>query len=108
MVKDILTQSGQNGKRGKWIVVISDYDLEIKPTRLIKGKGLSKLMAESNFQALDINLVATLDDQEEHVTPQINEEFLNSPWYADLLYVLLNLNSPHGLTKTKAICFISE
>ena len=32
-------------------------------------------MDESNFQALDINLVETLDDQEEKVTPQINEEF---------------------------------
>ena len=59
-------------------------------------------MAESTFHALDINVVATLDDQEEQATPQIDEAFLNSPWYADLLYVLFNLNAPPGLTKTKA------
>ena len=59
-------------------------------------------MAESNFQGLRINLVATLDDQEEQVTLEINEEFLNSPQYADLLYVLFNLNAPLGLTKNKA------
>lgn len=29
-------------------------------------------MAESNFNALDINFVVELDDQEEHVTPQLD------------------------------------
>ena len=42
---------------------------EIKPTKLIKGQGLAKLMAESNCQALDINFIGSLDDQEEMVTP---------------------------------------
>ena len=36
VVKDILSQD-PNGKRGKWIAVILEYDLEIKPTKLIKG-----------------------------------------------------------------------
>jgi hypothetical protein len=36
-VKDILTQLDPEGKRGKWIVVLLEYDLEIKPTKLIKG-----------------------------------------------------------------------
>jgi hypothetical protein len=35
---------------------------EIKPTKLIKGQGLEKLMAESNFHALDINFLATVDE----------------------------------------------
>ena len=35
VIKDILTQD-PDGKRGKWIAVILEYDLEIKPTRLIK------------------------------------------------------------------------
>ena len=37
VVKDILTQN-LNGKGGKWIAVILEYDLEIKPTKLIKGQ----------------------------------------------------------------------
>ena len=37
VVKDVLTQSGQNGKTGRWIAVILEYDIEIKPTKLIKG-----------------------------------------------------------------------
>ena len=35
VVKDILTQD-PDGKRGKWIAVILEYDLEIKSTKLIK------------------------------------------------------------------------
>jgi hypothetical protein len=44
-VKDILTQPNPEGKRGKWIFLLLEYDLEIKPTKLIKGQGLAKLMA---------------------------------------------------------------
>ena len=44
-----------------------------------------------------------LDEQEELTTPIIEDHFLNSSWYADILYVLLNLNVPLGLSKTKAI-----
>lgn len=50
-------------------------------------------------------MVFSLDDLEELETPPINEEYLASPWYADLLYVLLNLNSRPGLSKTKARFF---
>ena len=50
VVKDILTQNGPEGKRGKWIVTILEYDTEINPTKLIKGQSLAKLMAESNCQ----------------------------------------------------------
>jgi hypothetical protein len=39
-------------------------------------------MVESNFDALDINFLAALDEQEEHVTPQVTEVFATSPWYA--------------------------
>ena len=48
VVKEILSQD-LDVKRGKWIANILEYDLEIRPTKLVKGKGLSKLMAESNF-----------------------------------------------------------
>jgi hypothetical protein len=65
VVKDILTQDNPNGRRGKWIVVILEYDIEIKPTKLIKGQGLAKLMAESNFHAIDINFLSAVDEQEE-------------------------------------------
>ena len=79
VVKDILCQNGPEGKRGKWISTILEYDIEINPTKLIKGKGLAELMAESNYHALDINFISALDDQEEMETPPISEHFTDSP-----------------------------
>ena len=35
------------------------------------------------------------------VTPQINQAFLQSPWYADIIYVLLNPQAPPGLSRSK-------
>ena len=99
IVKDILTQEGLEGKRGKWIASILEYDIEIRPTKLIKGQGLAKLMSEANFQALDIN---QLDNEPELATPQINIAFEQSPWYADICYVLQNLCAPPGLSRTKS------
>lgn len=36
-VKAVLVQSDVEGKRGKWIAKIQEYDLDIKPTKLVKG-----------------------------------------------------------------------
>lgn len=51
------------GKRGKWIAKIQEYDLDIKPTKLVKGKGLAKMLTESNFQALGINLLTPVNEE---------------------------------------------
>lgn len=37
VVKDILVQGDIEGKRGRWIAKIQEYDLDMKPTKLIKG-----------------------------------------------------------------------
>lgn len=100
VVKDILTKNGSHGKRGKWIAMILEYDMETKPTKLIEEQGLAILMVESNSHALDINFVAALDSQEEQETPQLDEDFMTSPWYVNLIFVLFNLNAPPILTKT--------
>ena len=83
--------------------MILEYDLEIKPTKLIECQVLAQLMVESNLQALDINMIDALDGHEELLAPLIEEHFLNSSWYANIFYVLTNLNAPLGLSKTKAI-----
>jgi hypothetical protein len=91
-VKEILTQLDPEGKRGKWIAVFLEYDLEIKPTKLIKGQGLAKLMAQSNCELLGINFIVDLStDSREEEVPQVSKKFLDSPWYADIIYVLRNL-----------------
>ena len=36
-VKDILIQPDIDGRRGKWIAKILEFDPEIKPAKLVKG-----------------------------------------------------------------------
>ena len=35
-----------------------EYDVEVKPTKLKKGHGLAKILADLNCQALDLHLIA--------------------------------------------------
>lgn len=48
VVREIIVQPDSEGRRGKWIVKLLEYDLGIKPTKLIKSQGLAKSLAESN------------------------------------------------------------
>jgi len=60
-------------------------------------------MAESNCHALDINFIAEIDSGAEMVTPPISQASIESPWYADIIYVLLNLQAPLELSRTKSM-----
>jgi hypothetical protein len=51
-VKEILVQPESEGKIGKWIVKFLEYDLQINPTKLIKGKVLAQLLSELNCKVL--------------------------------------------------------
>eukprot|EP00253_Pinus_taeda_P022623 PITA_22623 len=102
-VKDVLVQTDPEGRRGKWIVALLEYDLEIKPTKLIKRQGLAKLMAKSNLHALDINLIAAMFEEDEDSSyVQVSKIFIHSPWYSDIVYVLQNLSPPPGMAKNKS------
>jgi hypothetical protein len=59
VIKYILTQPDNEGRRGKWISKMQEYDLEIKPTKLVKRQGMAKLMARSNYQAISLNIMTT-------------------------------------------------
>jgi hypothetical protein len=108
-VKDILVQADNDGKRGRWLAKIQEFDLEVKPTKLVKGQGLAKLLAESNFRALGINNsqeeegwidVNELEDQ--IVKNRIEEKFASSNWYKDIVTYLLTLKCPTDLSPSKA------
>eukprot|EP00253_Pinus_taeda_P028315 PITA_28315 len=95
-------QTDLEGRTGKWIAAMLEYDLEIKPTKLIKGQGLEKLMAESNLHALDIKLIVAMsEDKDGDSLIQVSEMFLQSPWYSDIIYVLHHLSPPPGMSRSK-------
>jgi hypothetical protein len=86
-VKDILIQPNIDGRRGKWIAKILEFDLEIKPTKLIKGKGLAKLLDESNYKALGINFINELAESSNE-SSQRTIPLAACAWYKDILYFL--------------------
>lgn len=98
-VKDILTQPDPDGRREKWIAILLEYDLEIKHTKIIKGQGLAKLMAQSDVDELQVNL---LDAEKVPIRNEkdVCNDFLASPWYKDI--ILKNLQAPSHLSKSKA------
>jgi len=103
LVKEILVQTDPKGRRGKWIVAMLEYDLEIKPINPIKGQGLAELMAESNFHTVDINLIVALSEEEEEEDSylQVSDMFISSPWYSNIVYVLQYVNPPLKVPKGK-------
>jgi len=92
-VKDVLTQQYCLRTRGKWVSKIQEYDLEIKPTKLIKWKGLAHTLTESNEEVIQfgkgeqINLIVTYLEHDE--------------WYSDILYYLNNISCPGHLVDHK-------
>jgi hypothetical protein len=61
-VKDMLVQPDSEGRRGKWIENILEYDVDLKPTKLIKGQGLGRLLVDSNCRALGMNYIQNQSD----------------------------------------------
>jgi hypothetical protein len=91
-VKYILTQPDPEGRRDKWIEALLEYDLDIKPTKLIKGQGLENLMAQSDCDVVGINfIVDLLECPQEETIVQVSQQFIDCPWYADIIYMLENL-----------------
>ena len=56
-VKDILTYLDPESRRGKWIAVLLEYELDINPTKIIKIHILAKLMDQSNCDSLSLHMV---------------------------------------------------
>ena len=50
-------QPNSDGKRSRWIAKILEYDLEVRPTKLVKGQGLMKLLDEGHCKALGLSYV---------------------------------------------------
>lgn len=72
-VKSILTQQdiGMNN-RASWVSKIQEFNLDIKPTKLVRGQGLCKLIAESKNEELPLVLFVGLQDS----------------WFANIAYYL--------------------
>ena len=60
-------------------------------------------MAQSNHEALGINsFESCIDTSALQEEGQVHPDFLASPWYKDIVHVLLNLQAPPEMSKTQA------
>jgi len=103
---DILVQPDSEGKRGKWIAKLLEYDVDIKPTKFIKGQGLAKLLVDSNCKALGLNYINILTEEinqndlhPEDINLQVHEKYHISSWYKEIVYLLQHLQTPPDLEK---------
>jgi len=102
VVKYIITQLDVDGQRGKWIAILLEYDLEIQPTKLVKGRGLAELMSETNYEILGISLCETStqkEDVEQQPMVQVSNQFSSSPWYKNIVHFLQTLQCPLNCQK---------
>ena len=48
VVRSLFVQKELGEQRGNWMTTLQEYDLEFKPTTIIKGQGLCKFLVESH------------------------------------------------------------
>ena len=80
----MLAQEDCLGTKGMWIENKQEYYLEIQPTKLVKGKGISQLMDEGNEEALGMKDLAL-------IISVVVEEMEAHDLYADIVYYLRNI-----------------
>jgi hypothetical protein len=96
VVRALLIQKELGDRRGTWLTALQEYDLEIKPTKLVEGQGLCKLVVEAQ------------DPQTKEEEGRDNEVYLmqnevlymlasTNSWYNDLKYYLTHGSSPNHL-----------
>eukprot|EP00253_Pinus_taeda_P021216 PITA_21216 len=108
-VKDVLTQPDIDGKRAKWITKFIEFNIEVKPTKLIKGQGLAKLMAEENYSLLDINSMglnlyyeqAEGATEEQKKDQSLAENLVTCEWYYNIVHFLQKLKVPPRLSSSQ-------
>jgi hypothetical protein len=81
VVKDIFSQHEVSGRRCRWINMIQEFNIDIQITKLVRGQGLAKLMAQSNLDANQINLV--YEDLKSN-TYDVD----HCVWYTNVIYYL--------------------
>jgi hypothetical protein len=45
-VRSLFVQRELGERRGNWMMTLQEYDLEFKPTNIVKGQGLCKLVTQ--------------------------------------------------------------
>jgi hypothetical protein len=93
--RSLFTQQEMGERRVNWMVVVQEFDLDIKPTKLVKGQGLCKLAVESQDQVNEDprweNELALWCGEASYVSPG------KESWYEKMTYLLHHGTFPENL-----------
>eukprot|EP00253_Pinus_taeda_P011220 PITA_11220 len=85
-IKDVLTQPDADGRRAKWIAKLIEFNIELKPTKLVKENGQT--------------------EEEEAAEPEKNQTLAKNlgscDWYSTIVKLLLKLEIPPRSTQSQA------
>ena len=94
-VINLLVQKDLGEKRAHWVTALQEYDLEVKPLKIVRGQGLCKLAAASADSAeVDLHFFSEPSLFEREVFP------ISTPpdsWYDDIKFFLLHGAAPEHL-----------
>eukprot|EP00253_Pinus_taeda_P002601 PITA_02601 len=97
--------------RVRWIAKLIEFNIELKPTKLVRGQGLARLLAEKNCRTLDINCMGSIAEngqtEEEETTEleskqSVAENLASCDWYSAVIKFLLKLEIPPSITQSQA------
>jgi hypothetical protein len=78
LVKMFLNQQFREGRWKNWLAKLQEYDMEIKPLKVVRGQGLCKLMTGIE----DVNIPHTDD------VPTQDVSISRPEWYKDIIFYL--------------------
>jgi hypothetical protein len=99
VVRNLLVQKDLGEKRANWITTLQEYDLDMRHAKIVKGKGLCKLEAES------IDERTSEDDLYQYQSLFENEicyiHVNNDQLYYEIKYYLTHGSTPHYMEPKK-------
>jgi hypothetical protein len=104
-VKGILIHPDIDEIRSKWISKILEFEIEIKPTKLVKAQCLARLLDKYNCKYLGVNFINTFSENKQvelsNKDSQVSPTLAECAWYKDIIFVMQNLQPPDGMKKNK-------
>jgi hypothetical protein len=89
-IKMMLSQQLREGRWANWLAKLQEYDIEIKPLKVVKGQGLCKLIGGIEVINIDLSNDKSLVTQDEMIA--------RSEWYKNIVFYLKSGQFPVGMT----------
>eukprot|EP00253_Pinus_taeda_P029459 PITA_29459 len=86
-VRQLLIQRELGEKRANWVTALQEYDIEIKPTKIVRGQGFCRLLAgASNIpESSDTDQPETINQEAQRVLQELHDGPVGGHFGADTI-----------------------